>query len=62
MLISCGYGHMAEGDLSISIGVEGDKDKARLVRAKVAEIADQFLVEFVCSKGGSVSGEAGVGV
>ena len=62
MLISCGYGHMAEGDINISIGVEGDKDRARLLRAKVVKIADQFLVDFVCSKGGSVTGEVGVGV
>lgn len=60
LVMPCGYGHMAEGDIQISIGVVG-VERAEL-RNRVSKLVDQLIVDFVASKGGSATGEHGVGI
>ena len=57
---SCGYGHMADGDIQLSIGASGPDSLA--LRDKVSAVVDDFLVSFVSAKNGSITGECGVGV
>ena len=60
--MSCGYGHISEGDIQISLGVKKDDyEVASNVRERAASVADQFLVDYVTSRKGSISGEHGVG-
>ena len=40
------YGHMAEGDVSISFAVRGGEDSLPLVE-KVNKVFDPFLVDFI---------------
>ena len=62
MIMSCGYGHISEGDIQISLGVKKDDyEVATNVRERAASVADQFLVDYVTSRKGSISGEHGVG-
>ena len=56
----CGYGHMSEGDIQISIGAFGPQSET--LREKVSDVVDDFLVEFVSARDGSITGEHGVGV
>ena len=56
----CGYGHMADGDIQMSIGAFGPDSHA--LREKVSAVVDDFLVDFVSDKNGSITGEHGVGV
>ena len=62
LVFVCGYGHMSEGDIQISLGVEGDAAVARPLREKVGSITDRFLCDFLRSKGGSIAGEHGIGL
>ena len=39
----CGYGHMADGDIQISIGVADKGDAGKEVTKKLNIIADEFL-------------------
>jgi len=52
----CGYGHFACGDVSVSVGSESE-DVCERLRTQV----DRELVKFVGSRGGSITGEHGVG-
>ena len=62
LIIPCGYGHMSEGDIQISIGVINENGKGRELRDKVSHVVDQHLVDFVSAKGGSITGEHGIGL
>ena len=56
-----GFGHMADGDIHITIIIKGEDHVAAPLREKVINIVDQFLVSYVAKKRGSVSGEHGIG-
>ena len=54
-----GFGHMADGDIHINIGIEGRKNNE--LAQKVADFVDPLVMEFIKKRGGSISGEHGVG-
>ena len=62
LIVPCGYGHMADGDIQMSITALGTDESSALLRDKVVSLIDDFIVEFVGAKGGSISGEHGIGL
>ena len=61
LLIPCGYGHMADGDIQISIGVNDSGEEGKVICDKLTRLADEFLFQYVAERGGSITGEHGVG-
>lgn len=61
LLVPCGYGHMADGDIQISIGVAAKAEAGKEIITKIKAISDKFLFEYVSQRGGSITGEHGVG-
>mmetsp|Transcript_35516 Transcript_35516/g.43508 ORF Transcript_35516/g.43508 Transcript_35516/m.43508 type:complete len:107 (-) Transcript_35516:176-496(-) len=61
LIYPCGYGHMADGDVQISLGIVDKGETGREVLRKVSHIADRFLLDYVKKHGGSITGEHGVG-
>ena len=56
------YGHMADGDIQISISVHGHGQESIPLVEKASRVLDPFLVEFITSKKGSITGEHGIGL
>lgn len=61
IIVPLGYGHMADGDIQISTAVIGGEEVLPTV-SKAAKVLDPFIVDFIASKRGSITGEHGVGL
>ena len=59
LISTVGFGHMADGDIHINIGVEGRENEA--LADKLCDFVDPLVMDYIKKHGGSVSGEHGVG-
>lgn len=59
LISTVGFGHMADGDIHINIGIAGRENEA--LAEKLCNFVDPLVMDFIKKHGGSVSGEHGVG-